>query len=161
MFDNGSDFKRDFNPLIKDLDIKPVFTTIKNPQGNAPVERVHKVILNIIDTKDIDNKVFNHIYSWGETLAYIAWTIRASYHRTIMATPTQAVFGRYIILNLTLVVDWRVITAAKQRQVDIDYVQENDRRVTHDYKIGDRVYVEMTGIYTNLYYNKQGPYRIT
>ena len=44
------------------------------------------------------------------------------------------------------VVDWRVITAAKQWQVDIDNLQENARQVTHDYAIGDLVYVEMTGI---------------
>ena len=30
LFENGSDFKRDFTPLMKDLDIKPVLTTIKN-----------------------------------------------------------------------------------------------------------------------------------
>ena len=26
-------------------------------------------------TKDLDNKVFDYIYPWGETLASIAWTI--------------------------------------------------------------------------------------
>ena len=31
----------------------------------------------------------------------------------------------------------------------------------HDYAMGNRVYVEMTGIYHKLDYNKQGPYRIT
>ena len=30
----------------------------------------------------------------------------------------------------------------------------------HDYTIGDRFYVEMTGIYRKLYCKKQGPYRI-
>ena len=37
-----------------------------------------------------------------------------------MATPGQSVFGREIILNITSVVDWQVVTAAKQQQVDID-----------------------------------------
>ena len=31
----------------------------------------------------------------------------------------------------------------------------------HDYAIGDRVYVEMTGIYRKLDYKKKVPYRIT
>ena len=31
----------------------------------------------------------------------------------------------------------------------------------HDFAIGDRVYVEMTGIYCKLNYKKQGLYRIT
>ena len=58
------------------------------------MERVLKVILNMLITKDIDNKVFDHIYPWGETLPYIAWAIKAYYHRTIMYTSGQDVLGR-------------------------------------------------------------------
>ena len=65
-----------------------------------------------------------------------------------------------MIFNLASVVDWQVITAGKQRQVDIDNVQENDRQVTHDYAIGNILYLEMTGIYRKLYHKKQGLYRI-
>ena len=71
MFDNGYEFKLDFIPLIKYLDLKPVLTSVKNPQDNSPVERVHQVILNILVTKDLDNKLFDHIGLWGENLAYI------------------------------------------------------------------------------------------
>ena len=74
-------------------------------------------------TKDLANKIFDYIYPWGETLASIAWDIRASYHHTIQATPGQYVFGRDMILNIASAVDWRVITAGKQQQVDIDNVQ--------------------------------------
>ena len=66
--DNISEFKQDFNTLLKYLDIKPVLTSINNPQAKSPVERVHKVILNMLITKVLDNKVFDHIYSWSETL---------------------------------------------------------------------------------------------
>ena len=55
MFDNGSDFKQYFTPFLNDFDIKPVLTSIKKNQDNAPVERVHQVILNILVTKDLDN----------------------------------------------------------------------------------------------------------
>ena len=41
VFDKGSEFKQDLTPLLKDFDIKPVLTSVKNPQNNAPVERVH------------------------------------------------------------------------------------------------------------------------
>ena len=66
-----------------------------------------------------------------------------------------------MFFNLASVVDWQVVTAAKQHQVDIDNVIENAIQVTHEYTIGDQVYVEMTGIYLKLDYKKQGPYRIT
>ena len=78
-------------------------------------------------TKDLDKKVFDHIDLWGENLAYISWAIINYYHRTIMATPGQYIFGIEMIFNLTSVVDWRVVTTAKQRQVDIDNDQENAR----------------------------------
>ena len=41
-----------------------------------------------------------------------------------MATPDQDIFGRDMLFNLASVVDWRVVTAAKQRQLDIDNVRE-------------------------------------
>ena len=106
VFDNVYEFKRDFTTLLNDLNLKHVLTTIKTPQANTPVERVHQVILNLLVTKYIYNKVFDHIYPWGETLAYIAWSIIASYHSTIMSTPCQAVFGRDMILKLASVVYW-------------------------------------------------------
>ena len=126
--------------MLKDLNIKPVLTTIENPQANDPVNRVHQVILNVIVTKYLANKVFNYVDPWGETISSIAWAIRAFYCRTIQATSDQAVFGREMIFNLVLVVDWRVIIPGKQRHVKIDNVQNNSRLVTHDYAISDLVY---------------------
>ena len=64
------------------------------------MERVHQGILNMFVTKDLDNKVLDYIYLWGQTLSSIAYAIRASYYRTIKATSTQAVFERYMIFNL-------------------------------------------------------------
>ena len=78
-----------------------------------------------------------------------------------MATPGQDEFSRDMLFKLTSVVDWRIPTDAKQRQIDIDNVRENVKQVTHDYAIGDRVYVEITGIYRKLDYKKQRLCRIT
>ena len=127
VFNNISEFKQDFTALLKDFVIKPVLMVIKNLQANSPVEQVHQVILNILATKDIVNKVFNFINLCGETLSYIAWKIRASYHLNIQTTPGKDIFGRDMIFNLASTVVWRFITAEKQRQVDIDNVRENAR----------------------------------
>ena len=161
VFDNGSEFKRDFVPLLKDFDIKPVLTSIKNPQSNAPVERVHQVLHNMIVTKDLDGRTFDYIDPWGEILSSIAWAVRASHHSTFNKTPGQLVFGRDMIFNLSTVVDWKAITARKQAQVDRDNLRENANRVSHDYAIGDQVYVKIDGIKRKLDNKKRGPYRIT
>ena len=83
---------------------------------------MHQVIVNMLVTKYLANKFFDYIYPRGETLATIAWVIRDSSHSTIKSTSGQDVFVRDMIFNLTSVVYWRVITAGKQRQVDIDDV---------------------------------------
>ena len=75
---------------------------------------VYQIILNMLVTKDIDKKVLDHIYPWGETLASIAWNIRNSYHRNIMATTGKAIFCIDMIFKLASFVDWKVITASKQ-----------------------------------------------
>ena len=54
VFDNGSEFKRGFTPFLKDSNIKPVLTSIKKPQDNTLMKRVHQVILNMLVTKDLD-----------------------------------------------------------------------------------------------------------
>ena len=106
VFLNGSDFKRDFTPLLKYFNIKPGFMKINNPQGNFMVERVNQVIYKKLVTKDIDNKVFVYIYPWCKTLAYIARSIWDSYHRNVGATPCQAIFVTHMIFNLVPVIDW-------------------------------------------------------
>ena len=124
-------------------------------------ERVHQVILNMLITKYLYNQVFYYMYTWGETLASIAWAIRAYYQCTILSTPGQAVFGRDMLFDLVSVIHWRVATSAKQRQVYIYDVIENARQVTHDYTIGYWVSVGITGIYRKLDDKKQGLYRTT
>ena len=73
--------------------------------------------------------------------------------------PHQAnCFGRDMILNLALVVDWQVITDKKHQQLEIDNFGENARQVPHDYAVGNLVYVEMTSAYRKLDDKKQGMY---
>ena len=78
-----------------------------------------------------------------------------------MATPGQVVFGRDMLFKITSVVEWLVVTASKQRQVEIYKFRENGRLVMHDYAIGNLLYVEITRIYQKLGFKKQGPYIIT
>ena len=66
VFDNGSEFKQYFNPMLMDFDIKPVSNPVNIPQTNDPVYRLHQLIINVLFTNDIDNKVFDYIYPWSE-----------------------------------------------------------------------------------------------
>ena len=114
VFDNWSEHKQYFTLLLKYFGIEHILMTIKTSQANAPLDWIHQVILNTIVTKYIENKIVNYRYPLGESLAYIAWVIRDSYHNTIQSTPGQYVFGRDIIFNLASAVDWLVITAGNK-----------------------------------------------
>ena len=81
---------------------------------------MQQVILNILATKDLSNKIFNYVDLWSEILEYIAWAIRDYYHHTIQATPGQAAFVRDMIFNPVSVIYWQVIITGKQKQTEID-----------------------------------------
>ena len=161
IYDNGSEFKKDFEPLLKDFDIKPTCTTVENPRANAPVERVHQVIHNMLVTKELDQHTFDYIDPWGEFLGSIAWAIRASYNTVTRATPAQLVFGRDMLFNLGTVVDWKTITERKRKQITEDNKRENKGRLDHDYSVGDKVYRIKRGVKRKLDPPKEGPFRIT
>ena len=59
IFDNGNEFKKDFLPLLKDLSIKPTLTTIKNPQVNSILERVHQVVGYLLRAKNLQKYDFD------------------------------------------------------------------------------------------------------
>lgn len=65
-FDRGSEFiGQDFKRMIKeDYGIKGKPITVRNPQGNAIVERVHQVIGNIIHTFELENNYLDEKNPW-------------------------------------------------------------------------------------------------
>jgi hypothetical protein len=60
----------------------------------------------------------------GGILSSIAWAIRASYHSTLQATPSQIVFGRDMLCNLESVINWKETSSRKQKQVDLDNIRK-------------------------------------
>ena len=81
---------------------KPI--TTRNPQSNAIIKRIHQTIGNIIRTFDVSNIVNND--PWSGILAATMFSVRATYHTTLQASPTQLVFGLDAILNIKHVADW-------------------------------------------------------
>ena len=105
--------------------------------------------------------MLDHIDPWGEILASIAWAVRSAYHSVLGATPAQLVFNRDMLFNLKTVVDWKQISARKQKQVDMDNLRENSKRIDHNYQVDDKVYISQDGIYRKLEGPRLGPYKVT
>ena len=161
IYDNGTEFKKNFQPLLKDFAIKPTCTSIKNPQANAILERIHQVVGSMLKTKDLVEVVFDVVDLWSEILASIAYAVRCSYHSTLKGTPGQLVFGRDMLLDLKYEPNYQQVWADKQRRINYDNIRENSKRTQYDYKVGGYAYVLRDGNYRKLEGDKQGPYRIT
>ena len=160
IFDNGNEFKKDFLPLLKDFSIKPTPTTIKNPQANAILERVHQVLGDMLRTKNLQQYDFDALDPWNDILASVAWAIRSTHHSTLKASPAQLVFNRDMLLNVKFIADWEMIRLRKQEDVDKNNARENSLRVDHDYHIGDKVLVTDRDIHRKLNCPTKGPYNI-
>ena len=107
------------------------------------------------------NQEYDFLDPFGETLASIAWAVRASYNTTSKATPAQIVFGGDMIFNLKSLINWHAMSLNKQKLVDKANLRENINRIDYDYQVGQRVYIKKDGIYRKLDGPKLGPYEIT
>ena len=72
IFDNGTKFKKDFQYIFDDYGVAPRPTTIKNPQVNAILERVHQVLSNILCCKNITNLDLNPKDPWSKSIGVVA-----------------------------------------------------------------------------------------
>ena len=98
--DNGSEFKKDFAALLESFSIKRKPTTIKNPQANAILERVHGVLGDMMRTSNINNLDTVDENLIDEFLTDAAWAIRSTHHSVLRASPGQCIFGRDMLFDI-------------------------------------------------------------
>jgi transposase InsO family protein len=55
VFDSGGEFKREFKQIYDNYGIKAKPTTSHNPQANAIIERLHKVVNDMFRSFDLEN----------------------------------------------------------------------------------------------------------
>lgn len=139
--DNGSEFKKDFAMLLKTYSIKRKPTTIKNPQANAILERVHGVLGDMMRTSDINNQETVDGDLIDEFLTNAAWAIRSTHHSVLRASPGQAIFGRDMLFDIPFLCDWSEIGRRRQKLVDRSNARENSRRVPFDYQVGQKALI--------------------
>ena len=129
--DRGSEFiGDDFQRMLRDdygIRAKPI--TVRNPQANAIVERVHQTIGNIIHTFELENNYLDEEDPWTGILSATAFAIRTTYHTTLKKSPGQLVFGRDMILNIKHIANWEIIRHQKQRLINKNNQHENATHV--------------------------------
>ena len=140
-FDRGSEFiGHAFQDMISnDYGIKKKPITVRNPQANAIVERIHQVLGNIIRTFELQENYLDEENPWKGILSAAAFAVRSTYHTTLQKTPGQLVFGRDMIFNVKHTANWEYIKARKQTLISKNNKLENAKRTPHTYVAGDQV----------------------
>jgi hypothetical protein len=146
IYDNGSEFKLHFESLCDTYGVKRKPTTIKNPQANSILERVHQVLMTMLRTAELDMAMSVVPSDIDAFLTNAAWAIRSTYHTVLKASPGAAIFGRDMLFDIPYIADWNKIGEYRQHQTDINTERENRLRIDYDYKIGDKVLVRKDGI---------------
>lgn len=136
---------------------KPI--TVRNPQANAIIERVHGVVGDMMRTFDTGVINDSDANPFEGVISAICWAVRSTYHTTLMATPGQLAFGRDMIFNIRHQADWQLIHERKRARIEENNERENKRRREHDYAPGERVLITKAD-YNKMESSREGPYSI-
>jgi hypothetical protein len=161
-FDNGGEYKKEFADLVTNYGLKKKNSTPFNPQSNGIIERVHLTLNDALRTAELDGRELDEKDPWGPFFASAAYAIRSTFHTTLKATPGQLVFGRDMVLPITFVADWGAIEQQRQKEMGRNNRRENASRISHDYKVGDKVLLRKPGKHLRkLEAPRTGPHTVT
>ncbi|KAE8892938.1 hypothetical protein PF003_g23042 [Phytophthora fragariae] len=132
--DGGSEFKKEFAELLDSYGVESVPTTTRNPQANAVIERVHRVICEKMRTKDIQTQA-----DWADFLNNTMFAMRTSNHSMLKASPAQLAFGRDMLVDVAHTTDWTAEHRRKVEQERAHNERENQGRAKWTYRPGDHV----------------------
>jgi hypothetical protein len=160
--DRGSEFAAEVCKMLnKEYPIKRKLITTRNPQANAVIERIHQVVHNMIRVQAISGKKdVKETYKLEGVLAAIRSAVLSVVHTTTRATPTQLVFGRDALLNISFEADWQYIKERKQRRIVQNNRKENSKRIPHEYKPGDEVMIRLNPSRKHGEAQFEGPYTV-
>ena len=128
--------------MLRSLGITTKPRTLKNPQSNAIVKRLHKTMADILrvmlhvdpphnepdTTKMIDN-----------ALVTVVHASRCAVNHTMQTSPGAMVFNRDMMINVPLISNLMAIGNRRQHLVDANLRRINAKQINHSYNVGDWV----------------------
>ena len=137
--------------------IKPEPIAVRNPRANAIVERLHKIMGDMLRCQlakrhDNDDPV-------ADLLSAAAYGIRSTIHGTTQYTPGQLIFSKDMILRTHMEADMDMVRLRRQKAAIVNNERENRRRYKHKYKPGDKVLIMTQRLDPKLKLN-DGPYTV-
>ena len=162
VMDRGKEFAAEVRDTLKnEYGLTRKLITTRNPQANSMIERVHQVLHNMVRTIGLRDARDLGSYGWRGILSAVRQAMRSTVHTTTRATPTQLVFNRDALLNISFEADWQYIKERKQKLIVQNNKRENTTRINHQYHLGDEVMVHRDPNRKHGTAQYQGPYTIT
>jgi hypothetical protein len=93
IYDNGREFKLHFGSLCNTYGIKRKPTSVKNPQANALLERIHAVLGNMLHTSELDMAETVKASDINVFLSDAAWAVRSTYHTVLNSLTAKSVLA--------------------------------------------------------------------
>ncbi len=94
-----------FKALCNSFGIKRKPTSVKNPQANAILERVHQVITTMLHTTELDMADTVVTSDIDVFLTNASWAICSTYHTVLKASPGAAIFGWDMLFDIPFLAD--------------------------------------------------------
>ena len=104
IYDQGSEFKKEFIELLDSYGIEKKPITTKNPQSNAINERIHFSINNMI--RIMQSEVTDY-ESWNSLLQSNAFVLRSTFQQNLEASPMEILFNRNTFININHITNWQ------------------------------------------------------
>ncbi len=88
--------------------------SVKNPQANAILDRIHAVLGNMLLTSKLDMAKTVKASYIDVFLSDGAWAVCSSYHTVLKASPGAAIFGQNMLFDVPFIADWQKIGEHRQ-----------------------------------------------
>ena len=158
IYDNGGEFAcYRFQSVLTLWHVIPTPITVKNPRANAIVERMHKVLRDMLRVQLASkHKKENPVEDLTSAAAY---ALRATVHGVTRFAPSQLVFSKDMILRTNMKANVELVRQRREAAIQENNTRENRRRIAYKYKAGDKVLVLAQSLDPKLQLH-QGPYRV-
>ncbi len=137
IYNNGREIKLHFDYLCESYGIKRKPTTVKNPQANNILERVHQVLGQMLCTAELDMANSVTLDDVDVFLDNVAWAIFSAYHTVLKASSSASIFGRDMLFDIPFMAEWHKIGEQRQSLTNCGNQRKNAKHIDYDYKVRD------------------------
>ncbi len=89
-------------------------TSVKNPEANVILERIHANLGNMLRTTKLDMAKMVKPSHIDVFLSDTAWAICSTYHTVPKASPGAAIFRQDMLFDIPFIADWQKIGEHRQ-----------------------------------------------